>query len=85
MPGDIRSEHDTWQDLNASGRYSAPPLSLGAAAATPLGAAALGASTELFLAPFPGRRHAPSLLAGAGPRTARDPAPPKSSPLRPTP
>lgn len=38
--GDIRSEHDTWQTMNASGRYSD---------ATPLSAAALGAATELFL------------------------------------
>ncbi|MET8721425.1 hypothetical protein [Streptomyces misionensis] len=38
--GDIRREHDTWQAMNASGRYSD---------ATPLSAAALGASTELFL------------------------------------
>ncbi|MFE9976506.1 hypothetical protein ACFYRD_38865 [Streptomyces hirsutus] len=40
MLGDIRSEHDTWQAMIASGRYSD---------ATPLSAAALGASTELFL------------------------------------
>ncbi|MEU0844016.1 hypothetical protein ABZ370_31695 [Streptomyces sp. NPDC005962] len=39
--GDIRSEHDTWQTMNASGRYSD---------ATPLSAAAVGAATELFLA-----------------------------------
>ncbi|MFC8857732.1 hypothetical protein ACFT5D_32275 [Streptomyces sp. NPDC057144] len=38
--GDIRSEYDTWQAMNASGRYSD---------ATPLSAAALGASTEPFL------------------------------------
>lgn len=56
--GDIRSEHDTWQAMNASGRYSD---------ATPLSAAALGASTELFL-DHAWRRfltvvdHAPTLL-----------------------
>lgn len=38
--GDIRSEHDTWQTMNASGRYSD---------ATPLSAAALDATTEEFL------------------------------------
>ncbi|MHA5054167.1 hypothetical protein [Streptomyces sp. SD15] len=36
----IRSEHDTWQSMVASGRYSD---------ATPLSAAALGAATEEFL------------------------------------
>ncbi|WP_186778981.1 hypothetical protein [Streptomyces salinarius] len=56
--GDIRSEYDTWQAMNASGRYSD---------ATPLSAAALGASTELFL-DHAWRRfltvvdHAPTLL-----------------------
>ncbi|MFH9044736.1 hypothetical protein ACH4FA_36210 [Streptomyces sp. NPDC017966] len=40
MLGDIRSEHDTWQAMNASGRYSE---------ATSLSAAVVGASTELFL------------------------------------
>lgn len=38
--GGIRSEHDTWQAMVASGRYSD---------ATPLSAAALGAATEEFL------------------------------------
>ncbi|WP_447035523.1 hypothetical protein [Streptomyces sp. DSM 118878] len=38
--GDIRSERDTWQAVNASGRYSN---------ATPLSAAAFGAATEVFL------------------------------------
>ncbi|MER7684468.1 hypothetical protein [Streptomyces sp. NPDC097610] len=56
--GDIRSEHDTWQAMNASGRYSD---------ATPMSAAALGAATELFL-DHAWRRfltvvdHAPTLL-----------------------
>jgi hypothetical protein len=55
---DIHSEHDAWQAMNASGRYSD---------ATPLSAAALGASTELFL-DHAWRRfltvvdHAPTLL-----------------------
>ncbi|MFI8836138.1 hypothetical protein ACIGPN_34950 [Streptomyces afghaniensis] len=40
MLGDIRSEPDTWQAMNTSGRYSD---------ATPLSTAALGAATELFL------------------------------------
>ncbi len=40
MLADIRSEHHTWQAMNASGRYSD---------ATPLSAAVLGAATELFL------------------------------------
>ncbi|MFF7929189.1 hypothetical protein ACFZDP_50585 [Streptomyces mirabilis] len=58
MLGDIRSEHDTWQAMSASGRYSD---------ATPLSAAALGVATELFL-DHPWRRsltvvdHAPTLL-----------------------
>ncbi|MFI9039819.1 hypothetical protein [Streptomyces sp. NPDC053726] len=38
--GDIRSEHDTWQAMVDSGRYSD---------ATPLSAAALGTATEEFL------------------------------------
>ncbi|MFJ5530982.1 hypothetical protein [Streptomyces sp. NPDC093261] len=56
--GDIRCEHDTWQAMNASGRYSD---------ATPLSAAARGAATELFL-DHAWRRfltvvdHAPALL-----------------------
>lgn len=58
MLGDIRSEHDTWQAVNASGRYSD---------ATPLSAAALGAASEVFL-DHAWRRfltvvdHAPALL-----------------------
>ncbi|CAM5736275.1 hypothetical protein [Streptomyces afghaniensis 772] [Streptomyces afghaniensis] len=58
MLGDIRSEYDPWQAMNASGRYSD---------ATPLSAAALGAATELFL-DHAWRRfltvvnHAPTLL-----------------------
>ncbi|MEW1599417.1 hypothetical protein [Streptomyces sp. NPDC093808] len=58
MLGDIRSEHDTWQAMNASGRYSD---------ATPLSAAALGATTE-WLLDHAWRRfltvvdHAPTLL-----------------------
>ncbi|WP_055495475.1 hypothetical protein [Streptomyces sp. TP-A0356] len=57
--GDIRSEYDTWQAMNASGRYSdATPLSAGVA---------LGTATELFLG-HAWRRfltvvdHAPALL-----------------------
>ncbi|WP_234328281.1 hypothetical protein [Streptomyces sp. NRRL S-37] len=38
--GDVRSEHDTWQAMITSGRYSD---------ATPLNAAALGSMTEEFL------------------------------------
>ncbi|CAL9611907.1 hypothetical protein [Streptomyces sp. enrichment culture] len=56
--GDIRSEHDTWRAMNASGRYSD---------ATPLSAAALGSATGVFL-DHAWRRfltvvdHAPTLL-----------------------
>ncbi|MFD7479222.1 hypothetical protein ACFV8Z_46015 [Streptomyces sp. NPDC059837] len=56
--GDIRSEHDTWQAMSASGRYSD---------ATPLSVAAFGVATELFL-DHAWRRfltvvdHAPALL-----------------------
>ncbi|MDV6288099.1 hypothetical protein R2F25_09645 [Streptomyces sp. UP1A-1] len=63
---DIRSEHDAWQAMNASGSYSD---------ATPLGAAALGASTELFL-DHAWRRfltvvdHAPTLLDRCQPATS---------------
>ncbi|MEU0426122.1 hypothetical protein ABZ235_21390 [Streptomyces canus] len=65
--GSTRSEHDTWQAIVASGRYSD---------ATPLSAAALGAATEEFL-DHSWRRfltvvdHAPTLI---------DPCRPASSP-----
>ncbi|MCP9213046.1 hypothetical protein [Streptomyces cucumeris] len=64
--GDIRSEHDTWQAMKASGRYSD---------ATPLSAAALGAATEMFL-DHSWRRfltvldHAPTLLDRCRPATS---------------
>ncbi|MFG3362703.1 hypothetical protein [Streptomyces griseofuscus] len=55
MLRDIRGEHDMWQAMNRSGRYSD---------ATPLSAAALGASTELFL------DHAPELLERCRPASS---------------
>ncbi|MFD5972793.1 hypothetical protein [Streptomyces bacillaris] len=72
---DIRSEHDAWQAMNASGSYSD---------ATPLSAAALGASTELFL-DHAWRRfltvvdHAPTLLDRC--RPANSPWPDDASAL----
>nr|WP_145492047.1 MULTISPECIES: hypothetical protein [Streptomyces] len=64
--GDIRGEHDTWQAMNRSGRYSD---------ATPLSAADFGASTELFL-DHAWRRfltvvdHAPALLERCRPASS---------------
>ncbi|MEU2353540.1 hypothetical protein ABZ599_11345 [Streptomyces misionensis] len=66
MLGDIRCEHDTWQAMNLSGRYSD---------ATPLSAAALGAATASFL-DHAWRRfltvvdHAPALLERCRPASS---------------
>ncbi|WP_447035847.1 hypothetical protein [Streptomyces sp. DSM 118878] len=64
--GEIRSERDTWQAMNASGRYSD---------AAPLSVAALGAASEVFL-DHAWRRfltvvdHAPALLERCRPASS---------------
>ncbi|MFJ6017267.1 hypothetical protein [Streptomyces sp. NPDC092952] len=64
--GDIRSEHATWQAVDASGRYGD---------ATPVSAADFGAATELFL-DHAWRRfrtvidHAPTLLGRCRPESS---------------
>ncbi|MFE9407425.1 hypothetical protein ACFYN0_01275 [Streptomyces sp. NPDC006704] len=73
--GDIRSEHDTWQKMNVSGRSSD---------AAPLSTAAHGSATELFL-DHAWRRfltvvdHAPALLDRC--RPASSPWPDDAAPL----